>query len=505
MKKNHPSFKAVFFAVLTISCITQINAQDALNYWETASSFDDGSVQWQRDSNPLKAAYYNLDIDALSQGLSNIPTRKEANIEDGILVNFPCANNSLQTYRVLEASVLDNQLQAQYLNLRSYIGQNTKRPSETIRFSISPKGFNAIILNSEFGTQYIDGVTKNREGYMIYALEDVNELDGSFTCLTNDSVISDELSRQNLVNFRNANDGQLREFRLALACTQEYSEYHLGEAGLETASDPVKKNYLLGIMVGIMTRVNAVFENDMSVTMTLVPNNDSIIFLQDNFLTNNSPSVLINESQQNIDSRIGNNNYDIGHMLCTAGSGLAATPSVCSTSNKARAISGTFNIPEGLVHENIIRHEMGHQYGALHTYNADNCAGPATASTAYEPGSGTTVMSYAGICGSSSNIISTNDLYFHQISLDQMWTNITSGISQCAVQTPSGNSAPTAEAGANYVIPIGTPYKLTGVSTDIDGTKHTYVLLGAIRSWAITVRLSVKYFCKRPISEIFHA
>ncbi|NNC45362.1 MAG: T9SS type A sorting domain-containing protein [Winogradskyella sp.] len=470
MKKNY--LAALIAAIFVLSNMSF--AQQSLNYWNNASATDLTGSQWQRDSNPTKAAYFQLNFDAIAEGLSNAHDRKNATIDQGILLNLPYADGSLQTYQVLKASIMHEELQEAHPSIQSYIGRNTKRPSEIVRFSITSKGFSAIILNSPLGTQYIDGVTKDRQYYMAYAISDITDLEGEFTCLTEEQEFIDEFSRQN-VSYRNADDGQLREFRLALACTQEYSEYHIDQAGLQTATDTEKKDYILGVMVGIMTRVNAVFENDMSVTMTLIPNNTSIIFLQDNFLTNNSPSVLINESQQNIDSRIGNNNYDIGHMLCTAGSGLAATPSVCSTSNKARAISGTFNIPEGLVHENIIRHEMGHQYGAFHTYNADDCANPATASTAYEPGGGTTVMSYAGICASASNIINTNDLYFHQISLDQMWFNITFGGITCAVATPSGNTAPIAEAGPNYIIPIGTPYKLVGVSTDDDGIgTHTY-------------------------------
>jgi len=120
---------------------------------------------------------------------------------------------------------------------------------------------------------------------------------------------------------------------------------------------------------------------------------------------------------------------------------------------------------------------MGHQFGAPHTFNGDagNCAGGnRTASNAYEPGSGSTIMAYAGIC-TPQNVQNNSDAYFHQKSLQMIWDNITTGNSTCAVQTSNGNAAPISNAGASYTIPISTPYKLTGSSTDTDGTgSHTF-------------------------------
>jgi hypothetical protein len=125
----------------------------------------------------------------------------------------------------------------------------------------------------------------------------------------------------------------------------------------------------------------------------------------------------------------------------------------------------------------VFLHEIGHTVGSFHTFNGNqqSCGGGRrTASFAYETGSGTTIMSYAGLCG-SDNVVGTADNYFHQKSLDAIWLNISNNGGACAVQVATGNSAPVADAGADYTIPSRTPYRLTGSSTDADGTaSHTY-------------------------------
>jgi hypothetical protein len=426
-----------------------------------------------RKTQPTKAHYYNLDIESLKYYLEDTPQRKNKTNNDVKLLDFPTSDNSFETYVILEASVLDSLLQEKHPEIKTYIGKSIKNPSNTIRFSITPKGLHTISYISGSGTEFIDPYSNDAISYIVYSKRDLPPLDSDWSCGFDNNQIN--LEQRTISNF-NANDGIMREFRLALACTIEYSEFHWNAAGLlSTSSQLEKKAAVLAAMVVTINRNNFIYERDLSLTMTIVANNENIIFIDsDNFSNNNSGS-LINESQTVIDDIIGWNNYDIGHTFSTGGGGLAALNSPC-TSSKARGVTGSSNPVGDSYDVDYVAHELGHQFGAPHTFNGDGggCGSNRSGSNAYEPGSGSTIMAYAGLC-SPQNVQSNSDAYFHQKSLQMMWDNITIGNSTCAIQMATGNTAPTVSAGNNYNIPASTPYKLTGSSADIDGTmSHTF-------------------------------
>ena len=111
---------------------------------------------------------------------------------------------------------------------------------------------------------------------------------------------------------------------------------------------------------------------------------------------------------------------------------------------------------------------MGHQYGANHTQN-NGCN--RNSSTAVEPGSASTIMGYAGICG--PNVQSNSDVHFNGVSILEM-TNFVINDGGCSVNTANNNSAPIVNAGLDYTIPKGTPFILKGAATDANGDALTY-------------------------------
>ena len=475
MRKNY--FKNILIAVLMIFTLN-IFAQEGRSFWTESSKENASRKQLNfRKTEPTKAQFYKLNLEALKTYLVDAPNRKNGINSSEKLVSFPTSDNTFETYSVMEASVMEETLQQKYSNIRTYVGKSIDNPTNTMRFSITPQGLHTMSFVSGKGLEFIDPYTKDAGQYIVYAKKDLPRLDTAWTCDFEDDEVSIEGKSSSVNTMFNANDGMMREFRLALACTIEYAQFHWSAAGL-TAGDSVaaRKAAVLAAMVVTINRNNFIYERDLSVTMTLVANNESIIFINSDSFSNDNAGALINESQTVIDSNIGFSNYDIGHTFSTGGGGLAQLNSPC-TSNKARGITGS-PAPVGDPYDvDYVAHEMGHQYGSTHTFNGStgNCSGSnRTASSAYEPGSGTTIMAYAGICA-PQNVQLNSDAYFHQKSLEMMWANITVGNSTCASQTATGNSAPTANAGANYTIPALTPYKLTGSSTDIDGTStHTY-------------------------------
>ena len=425
----------------------------------------------ERKAVPKEAQYFQLDLELLKQELTNAPDRNLSTGDSALIIDFPDAEGNLEPFSVKEASILAPELQRQVPQIRSYVGVSLVNPATVIRFSITPQGLHTITLSNNKDTQYIDPYTANSNAYLVYARKDLPVESRNLVCEFEDDGLQANFPEEDTSIFRNADDGKLRNFRLALACTVEYAEFHWTAAGL-TAATPVaqRKDAVLAAMVVTMTRVNAVYERELSLNMTIIPNNLDIIYINSDPYTNDDGLAMLGQNQSNLTAVIGSANYDIGHVFSTGGGGIATLNSPCNATTKARGVTGLPSPVGDIFDYEYVAHEMGHQYGSPHTFNTDqaNCGPQRSSADAYEPGSGSTIMAYAGLCG-SENVQTFTDIYFHQRSLFRMWTNITNGNSQCGDETDTGNSAPVADAGVDYVIPRFTPFKLTGSATDADG------------------------------------
>ena len=258
-----------------------------------------------------------------------------------------------------------------------------------------------------------------------------------------------------------------------MACTGEYAVAATGSA------TPTMAQTLAKIITSV-NRVDGVYETEVAVRLVLVATETLVVFTNastDPFNGNNNASTLIGESQSVISSTIGSANYDIGHTFSTGGGGLAGLGVVCINSQKASGITGSPN-PVGDPYDiDYVAHEIGHQFAGNHTFNAttSSCGGGnRNASTAVEPGSGVTIMAYAGICGSTNDLAPNSIAYFHAISYDEIvnFTNLNNGNS-CAATTSTGNQAPVVTGSGNYFVPKSTPFILTGSATDPDGDALT--------------------------------
>tara|TARA_R110001632_G_scaffold43376_1_gene109855 strand:+ start:12339 stop:14558 length:2220 start_codon:yes stop_codon:yes gene_type:complete len=412
-----------------------------------------------RKSNPEKLDIYTLELESFTSYLSSR--------NSGLEISLPINSNEFQKFRIRESSNLAPELSAKFPMIKSYTGYGIEDPTAIVKIDIGTNGIHAIVFSGNHSTLYIDPYTKDNKEYIIYQRADLNQEDQDFICQVEDSK-KDDFNQPNFTE-RNADDGKLRTFRLALACTGEYAQYHLTQQGVDPgATDAVKKAAVLSAMNTTMNRVNGVYEIDLGVRMEIVANNDAIIFLDaaaDGFSNTNAISLL-SQNQTTCDTEIGSANYDIGHVFSTGGGGVAGLGVVCSNGSKARGVTGRgapINDPFDI---DYVAHEMGHQFGANHTFN-NSCSGNRNFSTAVEPGSGSTIMAYAGIC--TPNVQSNSDDHFSIISINEMW-NLIQTTATCGVETATGNATPTADAGSDVAIPKSTPFVLRGIGTDIDGT-----------------------------------
>ena len=259
---------------------------------------------------------------------------------------------------------------------------------------------------------------------------------------------------------------QLRTYRLAVAATGEYTAYFGGTVAAGQAA-----------IVTAVNRVTGIYERDLSIRLQLVANNNSLVYTNaaTDPYTNDDPYSLLDENQANIDSVIGNANYDIGHVFSTGDGGLSYLGVVGVRGLKAMGETGSTSPTGDAFYVDYVAHEMGHQFNANHTFNGVNgaAAGNVNAGTAYEPGSGSTIMSYAGICG-ADDLQAHSDDYFHSASLDEIIAYVDGSIPGVGTRTSTGNSIPTVSAGLDYTIPARTPFALTAAGSDANGDPLTY-------------------------------
>ena len=445
------------------------------------------SAKLARETQVKEFLIYDLDLATIKTKLAMSPTRSATAVSN-VILSFPNSQGEMQSFKMYEASTLESQIAAANPQIQTYVGKCIEDPTATITITTTIFGFHAITHSGLNGTTYIDPYTKDLQSYIVYNKSNTSN-SRIRSCGVKANLVSNE--PEDNQNFQRANNSVFKTYRLAMACTYEYGRFQYLAANFTDASTNYagKKAAVLAAIVITVARVNSVYEKDNSLTMVLINNNTDIINVQPIPVSTtanptiplddtNTDDALLNNIQAYIDGKITFENYDIGHVASTGGGGVANLGCVC-TPNKARGVTGS-PAPVGDPYDiDYVAHEMGHQFGGEHTFNSESnsCGGGnRTPSSSYEPGSGTTIQAYAGIC-SPDNIQGNSDAYFHTRSLVQIFNQINGATTNCAAAQPSGNTPPVITAMPTSLLPIGTAFALTAVATDADnpsGNQLTY-------------------------------
>lgn len=422
----------------------------------------------KREIIPAKYQTVMTDISQLRSFLWSLPSEK--NISDrnnAPVMAIPMPDGSMARFHVWESNIMEPGLAAKFPEMRQFLGQGIDDPYATIRFDYNPyTGFHAQILSAKTGRIYIDPYAKgDLNNYISYFNKD-NMRNPSFQCevIDNPATAKGQTAGLTAAVCLGTN---LRTYRLALACTGEYSVAVAGP----TPTVPA----VAAAMLTSVNRVTGVYEVEVSLRMVLIANNNLLIFLDGSTdpYTNNNGGAMLGENQATVDAIIGTGFYDIGHVFSTGGGGVANLNSPCNAGLKARGVTGSSNPVGDGFDIDYVAHEMGHQWGGNHSMAG---CGSSPASTKFEVGSGTSIQAYAGICG-GENIQPNSDPYFHGISFDEISNFITTGGgSTCGVSTATGNTLPVINAlpNNNLSIPPSTPFTLTATATDANNDPLTY-------------------------------
>ncbi|MBD0372250.1 MAG: hypothetical protein ICV60_15515, partial [Pyrinomonadaceae bacterium] len=410
-----------------------------------------------------------------------------------VVTTLPMPDGTFARFRIEESPIMEPSLAARFPQIKTYKGKGVDDPTATARIDSTPAGFHAIVLSAH-GTVVIAPASQaDASAYLSYGSQQAES--ASFICSTPvaeqaaSTAITDKGLR--LINKAGSSDSigeTLRTYRLAVAATAEYTQTY-GGGSVAGA---------LAAITTVINQVNAVYERDLALRLILINNETSIIFTNSatDGYTSDDADAMQHQNQSVLDARIGANNYDVGHVFDGHSSigngrfffqGRGDVSSVCVNGRKGLGAS-VFRLlePSAINAVYVVAHEMGHQFGASHTFNGtttNDCLNSRVAQTAFEPGTGSTIMAYRGssgtnvgyfnLCGAED--LHSTDLYFHIASVSQI-VNYTSGGggASCAGLISTGNNPPTIDAGPDYTIPRGTPFTLTASASDVDGDALTY-------------------------------
>ncbi len=420
-------------------------------YWESSSMKKSSYKRVSQELGTQGGKVFALQEKLFKQGLQLSTTSKSVSK----IVYFPNSSGEMVAYSVQETPVLSEALSKKYPEIKSFSGQAVNNRENRIRFSISHNEVQAMIVSAEKSERsFIEKVEDDK--YIVYSGSAKNADDEDFVCSTQEKVLS---AGANLTA-KPLDDRVLRKYRLVVSATAEYTEYHGG-----TVVDA------LAAINATITRVNEVFETDLAVRLELVTDTDKVIYT--NAATDpytGTLSMMGDQAQAAMTSEIGETNYDIGHVFHKGENGGNAgfIGAICITNRKGSAYSSS-RVPKGDKFDlDFVAHEMGHQLGANHTWSHEFEG----TLVQVEPGSGTTIMGYAGIAD-VDDVAASGDDYFHYISIKQIIDNLKT--KTCGEVIGFSNNPPVVENLEDYVIPKSTAFVLEGSATDPDvGDVLTY-------------------------------
>ena len=486
--KNQIMKKLLLFAMLLFSVFSSLGQTSA---WTVMTQTQVNQLPAYSASDRPRIGYkvFTLNLSVLITQLSMAPM--DSATDSNVIVSFPNPDGGLDNYKIFEVAIMEQALANNYPNIKSYIGKGMNDKTQSIRFSITPLGFDAVTNSGKVGSFLIKKYRSDSIiNYVVYTYlkapgnstyfrnSNSSATNSDFVCGVTDE--KDKLDYDKLKKIPKSSqinaDGKLRVFRLAVATTVEFSNVIAAQAGMGAGTVAQKKGVVIASLAHLITRLNGDWERDLSLRMILVANQEAVIFVDSDNFTNGNMSTLRQESIQ-ITPIIGNANFDIGHVMGTGGAGVAWLGAIAVDDWKTMAVT-EYDGQQGINSDkfsNNVAHEMGHFLGANHTYSNSDC--PNLNSTIQiEPYAGNTYLSYnrlcAGLALDSDGWQPLSDPFYHTATIAE--------IQNVLARTTSGtfitinNAPPVVNAGADYTIPRDTPYVLKATVTNSNSDGYTY-------------------------------
>ena len=452
--------RKILLAAIAGFCFVAASAQQ--DYWSRSSKSNVASTAKAvaRRSFPTQFDVYSLNIAPLRQQLFSIVGAQARS--QSTIISLPNADGQLEQFEVVEASNFDAALQAKYPEIRAYSGKGLTDKGAMLKLSISPKGIQTMVfrLNGQ-PSEYMEPYSADHSQYAVFKSQR-NKGELPWICSAPDVALATDVMNQ--AGRIESSTGELRVFRLAQSCNGEYANWH-------GATSNAQEALVLAAFNATYARVNGCLEKDFGIHLNIIAGSTQVIYYNPATDPYTTLGNWNNQLMNTLHNVLGDAAFDIGHMFGASGGGgnAGCIGCVCTNNQKGSGYTSPADaIPQGDNFDvDYVVHEIGHQLGANHTFSMSNEG----TGVNKEPGSGITIMGYAGI--TSQDLAPHSIAYYHQASIAQIQANLAT--KTCPVTNTISNATPVVNAGNNYTIPISTPFALTGSATDANaGDVLTY-------------------------------
>lgn len=464
------NMRQMLLFVLFLPIISFAQVAKTSNYWKS-NTIDEDQIGVQMKESSTFPLTFSLQKNTFQNSLSRVSSKNDTESGEKIRVDFPNQKGEFIRFELVEKSSFSDNLKKKYPNISSFYGTAIHDPKLHALISYS-KTTGLHVSFQKAGEEELK-LTKTKESntYILYKSSDIQR--SKKEQLQCDFIENLEEKRKIQSNNKKSSKKKSAKsvavassiiYKMALGVTGDLSNEILGGLNISSsATEQVKKEGILSWLNVIIQNTNYIFNRDVGIQFELIDETDQLIFLDPNTdtLSHLDKFEALDAFPSICENNVGFDAYEISHLLGLGGGGVANSFGLCDDKTTSGVTLMTYNSDPYI---GTFSHEIGHQFTAGHTFN--NCPphmDQVAVFSSVEPGSGSTIMSYNGICN-SSNVPDGELLYFHSHSVIQMREYIES--LSCGSSEVINRSIPTVSAGLDYIIPANTPFLLVGSTSD---------------------------------------
>lgn len=429
---------------------------DPIQFWDLSNQTEErlsaAPSEYLLGEIPTDYLEASLKISELKRELSKATSAENQGTEDALIIKIPTPDGEFEEFYVYENSIVAPEV-AHLYTIKTFEGQSKESPQVHIRCDISSAGFHAYVFDNE-KTYIIEPLSKtNNASHIIYYKKDMQA--PKLSCGVSDLGVPVNTEPGAVLRTPTT----LRTYRLAYVASGEYSQQFGGS--------PYSTTTVLNSIASGLNLVLPIVQRDLGITFTLVTT-ASLIFpdpATDPYDLSNQ-SALISQNHTECTNALTITGFDIGHLLVWANTGGLAAFGACDNAIKGAGFSGSDASISSLFID-YSAHEMGHQFGGDHNFGSLECA-TSVNNLRFEPGEGSSIMAYAGVCTGNSRYQNSSDPFYHSASIRDIQSFIDNFATCATTSTPGGGNgaAPVPDAKLDITIPKETPFVLVGSATD---------------------------------------